>query len=53
MLQDNAERCNAAALQAARPWLLGKSLASEIDELRFEGEGRTCPCARPSEASRT
>jgi len=36
-------RANAAALRAARAWLLGKGLAAEIEELRLEGEGGPVP----------
>jgi hypothetical protein len=44
MLQDNAgERANAGALRATRAWLLGKRLAAEVDELRFEGEESPVP----------
>lgn len=44
MLQDNAEeRANAAAQRATRAWLFGKSLAAEIDELRFKSEDSPVP----------
>lgn len=36
-------RANAAALRAARAWLLGKGLAVEIEEMRFESEGGPVP----------
>jgi len=41
--EDAGGRANAAALQAARAWLLGKSLAAEVEELRFEGEDSPVP----------
>jgi len=34
---------NAAALRAARAWLLGKGLTAEVEELRFEGENEPVP----------
>jgi hypothetical protein len=44
MLQDNAgERANAAALRAARAWLFGKGLATEVEEMRFESEDGPVP----------
>jgi hypothetical protein len=36
-------RANAAALRAARAWLLGKGLAAEVEDLRFEGEDGPVP----------
>jgi hypothetical protein len=36
-------RASAAALRAARAWLLGKGLAAEVEDLRFEGEDGPVP----------
>jgi hypothetical protein len=43
MPQDARARANAAALRAARAWLLSKGLAAEIEDLRFEAEGGPIP----------
>jgi hypothetical protein len=40
---DAGQRANAAALRAARAWLLGKGLAAGIEELRFESEDDPVP----------
>jgi len=37
------ERANAAALRATRAWLLGKCLATEVDDLRFGREDAPVP----------
>lgn len=44
MLQGDARvRANAAALRAAKAWLLGKGLAAEVEELRVEREDGPVP----------